>query len=195
MKQNACLVLALGLILGTVAQMRAQTLTELPLTIQLSDQTKRTSREKSPDGTLTEKSEVKFTVSLHNNSSKEPLGNIRLRLIPFFIPYDFETKDYGHQPGTVQTRDNISLTPSETLAVKFDPEAFEKSESKDRASSSTATLVTITHGGKEYAGVALEIYIGDKLVSTRFNGNSLVRKAYENWNASNPAESTPAPKK
>lgn len=194
MKQNACLVLALGLILGTVAQMRAQTLNELPITAQFSDQTKRTGREKAPDGTVTEKSEVKFTVSLHNNSMKEPIGNIRLRLIPFFIPYDFETKDYDHRAGTVQNRDNISLTPNETLAIKFDPESFEKSESKDRASSSTATLVTITHGGKEYAGAALEIYVGDKLINTRFNGNNLVRKAYEAWAAA-PAPGAPSASK
>jgi hypothetical protein len=168
--------------------------------VQLSDQTKRTAREK--DGpNVSESFEVKFSGELRNTSTA-PVTSIRLRLIPFLIPYDFERKDAGHEAGKPQIQENITLGPSETLPLKFEPVTFSKSEtvSKNRALTggtvvggltTSATLTTITHSGNDYAGVVLEIYVGDKLAGTRFNGDGKLRKAYEEWVAKNPA-STPA---
>lgn len=181
MKWAICALMGWGVVLGSGFHAVAESMVGIALDARVIDETKRLDKEVRRGVGFTQKFLNSYSAELKNTSISIPLEGIRLRMIPFYIPYDFERRDKGHQPGKVQVKENITLAPDEKLILQFEPEGYEKGEFKNVSNSSTGTLTTITHTGNEYAGVIMEIYINDRLVGVSLDGNTDLRRAYEVW--------------
>lgn len=199
MSRMICFLLGWGAFLGALSPASAQELEGLPLEVRVTDQTKRIEKEKFHNakygrGEL-EKFENSFNAELKNSGLEGPIEGLKLRLVPFYIPFDFEGKRVGYRTGKVQVQENITLQPNESRRVEFAPEGFETGESRKE----TATTITTFHIGDEYTGVVLEIYHSGKLIGRRFDGPAGLRRAYEEWfekdsqNAGKPAAEKTAP--
>gem|GEM_PF-4402191 len=165
------------LLLGFAFLMLDQTSAQVPdFVVNIDDRASRTGKEEvkeSHHGKGTQELfEVTFKVKI-TNTKPEELSKVTMRLIPFFVSFDWSSNEEDYKRGKIQELTDLTFPSGEEKIFEFESMNYSNQQTYDKDTR------TRWRSGQDYRGCVVElIQNGQKLVF-KVAGDSKLRKAYD----------------